>query len=84
MARTKATLPKPSRRYMRDCDWITRHFATLSKRYANRWIAVFDGKVVANGLDRSRVTAAARKRAKVDDIVCQYVDDGTSIFVQPS
>lgn len=80
MSKSSAVLPRPSKRYMRDSRWVTKNIARLSRKYANRWIAVCNERVLADGADRREALVAARRKAESTDLVCRYIDDGTSIF----
>ncbi len=72
--------PLPSKQYTRDAQWIARHYRELSRKYANRWVAVHKGRVVAVGDDSGSVERIAQQRTGFLDIPVQLVDDGTIIF----
>jgi hypothetical protein len=76
--RTKPRLP--SKQYTRDANWIARHYGRLSRQYANKWIAVMKGRVVAVGRDSGSVERRARARTGAREFPVQLVDDCTIIY----
>lgn len=77
---TNATLPRPTEQYMRNCQWIADHINELVKAHGNGWIAVDQGRVLAAGPGLTEVTRRADACAPPEDIVFQFIDDGTLIF----
>ncbi len=72
--------PPPSQQYWLDRQWIHDNYAQLVNEHANEWVAVHGGSVLASGLDLGAVEDAARTRCPADDIVFQFIDDGSLIF----
>ena len=72
--------PLPSKQYTSDARWIARHYTNLSRKYANKWVAVHKSRVVAVGNDSGSVKRQAQKRTGFLDIPVQLVDDGTIIL----
>ncbi len=70
----------PSQQYWRDRQWIHDNYAQLVSDHANEWVAVHHGKVLAFGRDLGAVEDAARATGPADDIVFQFIDDGSLIF----
>ncbi|MCK6485131.1 MAG: hypothetical protein HUU22_00810 [Phycisphaerae bacterium] len=70
----------PSKQYTRDARWIARHYSELLCQYANKWVAVHKGRVVAVGSASGAVERLARRRTGVPDIPVQLIDDGTIIL----
>jgi hypothetical protein len=73
-------LPLPSQQYMEDRRWIQRNIDALVQDHANAWIAVHRGTVLAGGTDLGAVAAEARRQTPDDDVVFQFIDDGTLVF----
>ena len=44
-------------------EWFKEHFLELVERYPGSWIAVSEGKVIADGTTRRSVTSAATRTA---------------------
>jgi hypothetical protein len=66
---------------MRDCRWVDRHLDELAQDHPNQWVAVHKGKLVAAGPDMGEVAAQARRKTSASDIVFQFIDDGSMIYV---
>ena len=70
-------VPKPSptpARYYEDQRWTADHWMELVERYPDRWIAVFDGEVIAAGKDGEQVMREAREKTGERDIVLRLVE----------
>ncbi len=73
-------LPLPSKQYLEDRRWIQRNIDTLVRDHPNQWVAVHCGVVLSAGPDLQDVTDQAKRRSSADDVVFQFIDDGTLIF----
>jgi ABC-type phosphate/phosphonate transport system ATPase subunit len=73
-------LPLPTKQYARDARWIEMHYTALSRAYANKWIAVHKGRVVASGSSSASVERAARKKTGASELPVHLVDDGAVIY----
>lgn len=74
-------LPLPSKQYLRDFRWIEARIGRLAREYANQWVAVHKGKVVASGEDLGQVKAVVRRRCGDVEVPVYFVDDGTIILM---
>jgi len=70
----------PSKQYTRDAHWIAKNYGRLSRKYANKWIAVHKNRVVAIGDDSGVVKAQAQQKSGYLDIPVQLIDDATVIY----
>lgn len=70
----------PSQQYWLDRKWIHDNYNQLVVQYANDWIAVRDGQVLASGPELAAVESEARAKCSAQDIVFQFIDDGSLIF----
>jgi hypothetical protein len=75
-----ATPTPPSQQYWLDRQWIHDHAVQLVTEYANEWIAVHCGEILASGPELGVVENAARAQCSAADIVFQFIDDGSLIF----
>ena len=73
-------LPLPSKQYIRDFRWIESHVGRLAREYANQWVAVHRGKVIATGQDLGQVKASVCRQCGDLEIPVYFVDDGTIIL----
>jgi len=53
------------RRYITDRDWIDEHYGALADRYDGRYIAVSDGRVVADALSIAALKIELNRTALV-------------------
>jgi len=65
---------------MEDRRWIQRNIEALVRDHPNQWIAVHRGSVLSAGPDLGAVAAQAQGQTSDDDVVFQFIDDGTLIF----
>jgi len=72
--------PLPSKQYTRDAKWIARHYQKLIDNYANKWVAVHKGQVVAIGGNSGQVKREAQQRTGFLDIPVQLIDDATIVY----
>lgn len=57
-----ATLELAPKTYYEDVDWKDAHLTELTEQYANQWIAVVSGQVVAASPSLARVKREAAKK----------------------
>lgn len=77
---TSFTPVPPSDQYWQDRQWIHDHYPQLVGQYANEWVAVQQGRVLAFGPDLGSVEDVARNQCQAADIVFQFIDDGSLIL----
>jgi len=64
-----------------DARWINEHINDLVQQYANRWIAVYRGEVIAVGASPEEVIELARKRrGKQCRPVVHFVEGGPYVY----
>jgi hypothetical protein len=78
--KTTAQPNPPSKQYWLDRQWIHDHYADLVEDHANKWIAVHRAQLLAAHADLGVVEDAARAGCSAEDIVFQFIDDGSLIF----
>lgn len=77
---TTAPLPVPTEQYLEDRRWIQHNIETLVRDHANQWVAVHRGTVLASGPDAGEVLDQVQRQTTDEDVVYQFIDDGTLIF----
>ncbi len=75
------TLPVPSAASSRNFGWIADNFDILVRQHPNSWVAVDKGQVLAADPDLGKVRQAVAGKARPDEVVFHFVDDGSLIFV---
>ena len=70
----------PSAQYWQDRRWIRDHYSQLMREHPNEWVAVHCGIVLSAGEDLGEVEDAARAGSADQDIVYQFIEDGSLIF----
>jgi len=74
------SLPLPSHQYLENRRWIRENIESLVRNHANQWIAVHEGKVLAAGPDAGEIREKVLRMTSDEDVVYQFIDDGTLIF----
>lgn len=61
---------------MRDADfaWLTDHIAELFRRYAGKWIAVYNGEIIGVGVTATEAAEQARQKADDTDFILEALD----------
>ncbi len=72
--------PAPCQQYWLDRQWIHDNCSLLVATYANQWIAVHRGQVLASGHALGAVEDEAHAKSSAKDIVFQFIDDGSLIY----
>jgi hypothetical protein len=60
--------------------WIDTHYADLVLKHPNQWVAIHADHVAAAGHDLGEVVATATRSFSRDDLVLQFVDDGSLVL----
>jgi len=65
-----------------DQDWALQHYAELTTKHSNQWVAVYNQQVVASGPAPEQVrTQAADKTGRArENIVVIFAEAGDQIF----
>jgi len=71
------TIPK---RFWEDMKWGRKNYPKLTKKYADKWIAIFNKKVVAADDDLGRVEDEARSKIMEEHIPFMFVECGAHIY----
>lgn len=58
----------------RDFNWLIEHGPELFRKYAGKWIAVYDGEVVGLGDTASAASDQAREKTGSDNFILEAVD----------
>ena|SRR3989344_311300 len=71
---TPQDLAEQMRQFQRDCRFLSEHKQEWQERHPNRFVAVYDGKVVGWGKDPHRLIQRLRRRAvPVERTVIKFV-----------
>jgi hypothetical protein len=64
-----------------DFSWLAEHGVELHNKYAGKWIAVYDGEVIAVGDTATDVAALADQKRPEGDYILQALDrSGDAIY----
>jgi len=65
-----------------DQEWAFEHYAELTMKYSNQWVAIYNQQVVASGPNLRQVEAqAASKTGQAEEkIAVIFVEAGDQIF----
>ena len=66
--------------YVKGSDWIATNYSQLVEQFPNQWIGVHLDHVFAADDELGKVAGKAPAAVPVEDIVFQFLDDGTLIF----
>ena len=80
MPKREKPLPKS---FWEDDQWIIDHYDELARQYADEWVAVVDGKVVASGKSMGVVEKTAEKKARKRHIPVMFIEKGVHIYGTP-
>lgn len=70
-----------SDRFWDDDTWANRNYQALSKRYPNKWVAVFNKKVISFNENLTKVKKEAARIAKGEDFpVLLFVEKGAHVY----
>jgi hypothetical protein len=58
----------------RDCDWLAEHGEELSARYPGKWVAVYDGEVIAIGDSLFEAGERALQRRPQRDFILEQIN----------
>ncbi len=61
-------------------QWIFEHYNELTQNFADKWIAVFNGKVVASGNSISEVEKIAKKKIGEKCLPVTFIEKGVHIY----
>ncbi|TSC62325.1 MAG: hypothetical protein G01um101448_293 [Parcubacteria group bacterium Gr01-1014_48] len=68
MPRKEKNMARDRKAYEEDIVWIDNNWDELCKAYADQWIAVIDGKVIANAIELDDLLV------QLDDPACTAVE----------
>lgn len=77
MPKRERPLPK---RFWEDDRWIIDHYDELARHYADEWVAVVDGKVVASGESIGVVEKTAHNKTGREHIPVMFIEKGVHIY----
>lgn len=66
--------------FWEDDQWIIDHYDELTHKYADEWVAVVDGKVVACGESIGVVEKIAEKKTGRKYIPVMFIEKGIHIY----
>lgn len=66
--------------YLAGVKWIGSHIAEVAQKHPNQWVGVHINHVFAANDELGRVVDEAPVGVPIEDLVFQFVDDGTLIF----
>jgi hypothetical protein len=69
------------RRSLRDVDFIWSHEEDWRKQHPNRWVGVYDQKVIAREDTLERLLAAVKKsRIPLSDVTIQFIPEERVVY----
>lgn len=68
-------------RHNDDFNWLTEHGPELYRKYAGKWIAVYNGEVVGVGETATQAAEQARRVAKDGEYILEALDETDVIHV---
>lgn len=69
-----------SKQYNQDTNWAFLHYAELSKKYPNMWVACAQKRIVAVGKSITNVLELARQKVKSKQIPVIFIEKGIHIY----
>ncbi|MBI4141349.1 hypothetical protein HY484_00315 [Candidatus Woesearchaeota archaeon] len=69
-----------SKEFWDDQQWGFKHHADLLQRFKDKWIAIFNKKVVCSGTDLSKVTEDAKKITGKKETPVMFVECGAHLY----
>lgn len=72
--------PRKALSSVSDTAWIRDNWDMISKNYARRWIAVFQGSVIASGSDPGIVNLNAKEIAGNVPFTMKYIEKGIMVL----
>lgn len=73
----KLAIPK---RFYEDEDWAYKNYADLVKKYGDRWVAIYNKKIVSSSNDGYKALDRARKITKDDKIPIVFVEKMPHVY----
>lgn len=77
MTTQKSTIPK---RFWDDREWVYQNYMELEKKYPNKWIAVFKGRIISSGDIPHKVRKLAEKKTPARCLPVMFIEKGTHIY----
>lgn len=71
------SIPK---RFWADEEWAYKHYATLWRKYPNRWVAIYRKRVVAASKGLGRTALLAKKRTGQSQFPLIYIESGRNVY----
>lgn len=68
------------KRFFVDLDWAEKHHGELLAKYREKWIAIYNKQVVANGESLAHVKKEAKQRTGRKHIPVYFVDSVSNIY----
>ena len=65
---------KVPQHYWSGCRWVDEHSIDLQRRYPDKWVAVFEGAVVAAGTDLGEVRNVAKEKTGQTAIYVEFIE----------
>lgn len=75
--KSKINLPK---RFWDDSRWAHQNFGRLQDKYVNKWVAVYNKKVVAVAEGPMDARKLAQKKTGVKEIPVVFVESGHNLY----
>ena len=66
--------------FWRNRQWIFEHYNELARKFSDKWIAVFNRKVVASGDSISEVEKIAKKKVGEKCLPVTFIEKGVHIY----
>ena len=69
-----------TRRFREDWNWAREHISELTVKYPDKWVAIFEKKVIAANSELGRAEDEAREKISEKRIPLIFVGSGASVY----
>lgn len=70
----------PPKKFWEDEKWAHQNYQKLVKRYSNKWVAIFDKKVVCANENLGLVKEVASRRIGKKAVPLMHIEDGAHVY----
>ena len=69
-----------SDKFWKDDSWAHKHYQELIKKYPNKWVAIFNKKVISFGNDIKQVERKAEGITKDKEFPLLFIEKGAHVY----